>query len=327
MRAVLDVDPGIDDALAILLALASPEIEIAAVSTVAGNVDVERGCRNALAVLEAAGSVGVRVYRGAARPLARRLLTASFFHGEDGLGGVRLADARASTDPLDAARLLVQQGEAAGERLTVIALGPLTNLARACQLDSGWAARLERIVISGGAVGVPGNVSPVAEANVYADPEAAAIVLGSGAPITLVGLDVTETSTATRGHLEVLRPNGMAGRGGVLALELLWAYVGVAERVGAAGAALHDPLAVAVACQPDLVRSARLHVEVELEGGLTRGQTVAWRTGRRERIENRGDHDDVVGIEDVPGQIDVALDVDAERFRSLFFERLALGPS
>jgi purine nucleosidase len=183
---------------------------------------------------------------------------------------------------------------------------------------------VERIVVMGGAVSVPGNVTPVAEANVYSDPEAAAIVFASGAPITMVGLDVT---MQTRLYLERWRTARVAAERqsdpvSVAAAKLLDFYVGRATALGVDGPALHDPLAVAVAYQPDLVVARRLHVEVECVGVHTRGQTVASLEGMRERLVDCGDHYDVVGVEAIEGAVDVCLEVDAPRFVDLFLGRL-----
>jgi len=324
MRVVLDVDPGVDDALAILLALRSREVDLAGVTTVAGNVSVEQATRNALAVLEVAGAVSVPVHSGAARPLVGRLTTATLFHGADGLGDVGVPAPRTEARAPTAAEFLRDMANARGEPLTVIALGPLTNIALACELDAQWPKRVGRVVAMCGAVGVPGNVTPVAEANCYADPEAAAAVLSSRLPMTLVPLDVTRRAALSTERLQERlratgpRPESPSG----LAAALLKFYVAMAARLGFPAAALHDPLAVAVALQPGLVSTRRLRVDVELSGKLTRGQTVAVMSGRREIVADRGDHDDVIGLEDVEGNVDVALDVDVDGFLDFFLGRV-----
>lgn len=324
MRVVLDVDPGIDDALAILLALRTPAIELAGITTVCGNVLVDQGTRNALAVLSAAGAEGIEVHRGADRPLLRRLTTATFFHGADGLGSTGLPASSVPARPPSAAEFLLEAAGYADAPLTLVALGPLTNLALACQLDSQWARRLDRLIIMGGAVRVPGNVTPVAEANIYVDPEAAAIVLASGARITLVGLDVTMRAALSEGRFRSVRELARNAQDPVarLAAALLDYYVAMSVSIGHPDVALHDPLALAVACWPELISTRRVRVEVECSGSLTRGQTVAWLGGTRERLEDRGDYDDAVGVEPVEGNIDVALEVDAERFLDLFVSRV-----
>ena len=324
MRVLLDVDPGVDDALAILLALRSPELDVVGITTVAGNVALEQGTRNAVAVVEAAG-VEVPVYPGADRPLMGRLTTATLFHGSDGLGDRGIRPRRSSPQPSLAVDRLLAAAESS-EATTIVALGPLTNLALACKANSEWPRRIHRIVAMCGAVAGPGNVTAVAEANCYADPEAAAIVLESGAPILLVPLEVTTRAALTRQRYAAARPPTGGDRVSDLACLLLDFYLDMAASLGSDAAPLHDPLALAAACVPDLVQVRRLRVDVELQGTLTRGQTVAWLDGRRERVESRGDHDDVVGIEAVEGNMEVAVDVDGERFLDLFLARLLPPP-
>ncbi len=329
-RVVVDTDPGIDDALAILLALRSPEVNVVGLTVVAGNVVVDQGTQNALAVLGAAGVPQIPVYRGASHPLQGRLTTATHFHGSDGLGDLGL-HGTAQPRPEAALDFLLHAAEDGAGPLTVLALGPLTNLALACRADPTWAGRLDRLVIMGGAMGVPGNVTPVAEANFYSDPEAAAIVMASGTPITLVGLDVTGQAEVPLRRFAAARTWARVSNGADpiagLAVALLDYYIGVVPDPGWAGPALHDPLAVAVACQPDLVETKRVKVEVETAGDVTRGQSVAWLSGRREQLVDCGDHDDVIGYEPVAGNVDVALTLEQERFFDLFFRRLGLEQS
>ncbi len=327
MRVVIDTDPGVDDALALLFALSSPELQLVAVTTVAGNVLVDQGARNARAILSIArADPALRVFTGAARPLVGRLTTATYFHGPGGLGTLELPDAPERAGTGAGADRLVRAAAESEEPLTVIALGPLTNLALACRLDPAWPGRLARIVAMGGAVAVPGNVTPAAEANFFADPEAAAIVLSCGAPVTLVGLDATRQARLAPSAWHELRKR--------LRWDTLapWAHAAAAlidfyltRTDNPAGPELHDPLAVAAACQPNLVTTRRLRVEVECLGQHTRGQSVAWIGGTRERLVDRGDYDEVVGLEPVEGGVDVCLGVDTERFLELFFGRLFGG--
>jgi purine nucleosidase len=324
VRVVLDTDPGVDDALALLLALRSPEVDLIGVTTVAGNVLVDRGTRNARAILAVAGRSDVRVYQGADRPLVGRLTTATYFHGATGLGDLDLPDDPSLAGDCSGPEFLARAAQESETPLTVVAVGPLTNLALACRLDPGWPSRVERIVIMGGAVSVPGNVTPVAEANFYSDPEAAAVVLTSGAAITLVGLDVTMQTRLSieRWHASRAQTQRASDPAATAAAGLLDFYTARAAALGVIGPALHDPLAIAVVFQPDLVAVRRLPVQVECVGVHTRGQTVAWMGGMRERLVDCGDHDDVVGVEPIQGNVDVCLEVDGERFLELFLGRL-----
>ncbi|MBI3972208.1 MAG: nucleoside hydrolase [Chloroflexi bacterium] len=329
LPTVLDVDTGIDDALALLLALRSPELEIVGASCVAGNVMLDQVVRNTLGVLAVAGAHRVPVAAGARRPLLRRLTTATFFHGEDGIGGVALP--AASREPLaePAPAFLCRLAREFGGRLNVVAVGPLTNVALACVLDSSFAARLERLVVMGGAATVPGNVTPVAEANFYNDPEAARIVFESGARLTMVGLDVTMRALFEAQRYHLLRDVIAAGQDPVarFAWAVLDRYLKADLAAGLTGSPLHDPLAVAALVRPELLTCRALHVEIETGGRLSAGQSVANVNGLVERLESRGDHDDVVGLDRPPPNCDVALVVDSTAFIDLFCERLGLSVS
>jgi purine nucleosidase len=193
-------------------------------------------------------------------------------------------------------------------------------------MDPEWPRRVHRIVAMCGAISGPGNVTAVAEANCHADPEAVAVVLESGAPLLMVPLEVTMRASLSRERFDRARGDVRDDAAARLACSLLGFYIEMARGLGSNAAALHDPLAVAVACVPELAEMQRLRVEVELQGSFTRGQTVAWLDGRRERIERRGDHDDVVGIEPVEANVEVVRDVDGERFLDLFLSRVIQRP-
>ena len=314
---LIDTDPGIDDALAILLAFGSPEVSVEAITTVAGNVEVDLATANAFRILEVARPERrPRVARGAAAPVAGPLLTAAHVHGEDGLGnlgGLREPDGRPRypkqsyvVEMLDGADLILETADRFAGRLVIVALGPLTNVALALRRNRGHLARAARIVVMGGAVAVPGNVTAAAEFNMHVDPEAAAEVFASGLPIELVPLDVTRRVVLTKSDLAA----ALERRGGATArfVEDFTAHgFDFETRRGDGGMALHDPLAVGVAVDPSLVSLEPLHVAVECEGRLTRGMTVADRRPHR------------------PGPAPTcraALDVDAPRFLRLFLERV-----
>ncbi len=325
---VLDLDTGIDDALALLLALRSPEVNVVGVTTVAGNVALPDVLRNTLHVLDTAGATSVPVAAGAAQPLVRPLTTATFFHGPHGLGGVVAPDPTSAPVAEPAARFLCRLAEEHQGCLTVIATGPWTNIALASRLDPGFAGKLRQLVVMGGAVTVPGNVTPVAEANVYNDPEAAHMVLTSGVLPRLIGLDVThqalwrpaQQAAALQRVPEQSAPDPVAR----LAVDLLDWYLRADLAAGLAGSPLHDPVAVAAAMWPALFTSEPRHVSVELASQLTRGQTVASPAGRRERLEAREGQRDVVGVETVPPNCHVALKLDGDRFVQRFAARLGL---
>jgi purine nucleosidase len=304
---LIDTDPGIDDALALILALRSPELDVRAITVVHGNVPVDRGTRNAFRILDLLGRRDIPVAAGAAVPLLRELRTAEIVHGADGLADLVTSEVDVAPEPVAGPALILRTLEDTTDPLTVITLGPLTNLAVALAYAPEAVERIERIVAMGGAVRQEGNATPAAEFNVLADPEAAAIVLRSGAPITLVPLDAT-MKTIFRGEWsERLRDSDdeverFAGGLGMHVTDIYREYYGID------GFALHDPLAVGVAVDPSLIEGRDLWVTVDTGDGIAAGRTFA----------------DFWHIPDPWGEPNarVALDVDAERFLRLYSERL-----
>jgi purine nucleosidase len=323
VRIVLDTDPGlgapgadIDDGLAIALALRSPEVSLEALTIVVGNVDVQVGRANAEALLNRLGASAVPIAVGAGRPLVQDLapLRALF--------DAHLADADAGERPADpdgdgaAARLLVDLVMGSPGEITVVAIGPMTNLATAIALEPAWAANVRELVLmAGAATTYAHNITTVADFNAYADPEALQIVLDSGAPIRMVGLDQTSRVMLDRADAQRMRDGGDAF--GVWAAECTDAWIdflGAAfpERPEHADACfLHDPLTVAAVLDPSLLTWAPAHVAVELEGRLTRGLTVA-------------DRGLALMPPAGPPNAQVAIDTDVERFRTLFLDRMAV---
>ena len=285
-RVIIDTDPGVDDALAILLALRSPELEVVAITTVCGNVPVEQATRNLFRVLSLVSPLpSLRIGQGASRPLLRPLETAIHFHGTDGLGEldrVRNEDGSPRYQQPTLPRTLPTAQSVWSEclrryphELTLITLGPLTNLATALAREPSPIRKLRAVISMGGALAVPGNVTPVAEFNIFADPHAAQRVAQSGLPLTLVPLDVGTQVALTRDAIRRLTAETTDPvtrfLGDATAIALAFAE----ETEGAALFPLHDPLAVAVAIDPTLVKLAPLHLEVDTEGSVTRGVTVA----------------------------------------------------
>ena len=295
---LLDCDPGHDDAIALLLALASDELELRGVTTVAGNQTLEKTTANAIRVLELAGRGEVPVAAGADRPLVREPRVAANVHGETGLDGPDLPPPQAEPVPQHAVDFLAEHVGGT----TLVATGPLTNLA--LLLARHPQARPQRIVLMGGAI-AEGNVTPAAEFNVWADPEAAARVFASGIEVTMVGLDVTHRALVTGAHAEELRGAGRVGR---VVAELLDFYgVFHHEVYGFDGSPVHDAVAVAHVVDPTLLETAHVNVQVDCESRLCRGRTVVdlWRR---------------TGLEP---NVHVATGIDAERFLALLHERLA----
>ncbi|HYL81194.1 MAG TPA: nucleoside hydrolase [Candidatus Acidoferrum sp.] len=271
-RVLLDVDTGVDDALALMLAIRSPELEVVGITTVSGNVPVARSTANTLLVLELLDAPAIPVVAGAAAPLARAPITATQVHGADGLGNVTAGfpvPKRCAGE--GAAGFLLETIRRYPDELTLIATGPLTNVAMAIQRDGATMRRLRGLTVMGGAVRVSGNVGPVTEFNFAVDPEAAAIVFGSGLNPTLVPLDVTEQVVLSRDAVDGTTGNlrdfirGMTGT----------AMAFHQEHEGLDGMFLHDPLAVGIVVDPSLARVQALHLKVERRGELTAGMAVA----------------------------------------------------
>jgi purine nucleosidase len=283
MRIVVDTDPGQDDAVAILLALAERDrLEVAGITTVAGNVPVELTTANALRLVELAGRPDVPVFRGASRPLLRPLTTAEFVCGPDGLEGAGLPTPKGRVRDPHAAAFLVETLRAAAPRsVTLCPLGPLTNIALALAQAPELADRIERIVLMGGARDL-GNVTPAAEFNFYVDPHAAQIVLQSGVPIVLFGLHATHQAMATPGRTAAIAALGTATARAVAGM-LGRPRPGGKAKFGVEGHPLHDPCVIAYLLWPELFAGRDCHVAVETAGGETVGRSVIdwWGATRR----------------------------------------------
>ena len=303
-KVVIDCDPGHDDAIAILLALASPEVELSGVTTVAGNQTLDKTTRNALVTLEVAGRADIPVAAGADAPLSRKLRTAAHVHGESGLDGPELPEPRAQPVADDAVDFLA---EVIDGGTVLVPTAPLTNIALLLERHPEVRDRIEHIVWMGGAIG-EGNVTPAAEFNAFVDPEAAAVVFASGIPITMIGLDVTHKALFTRAHAERLREAGRAGR---FVAELSDFFQRFHERsYGFEGSPIHDAMAVAHVIDPTLVTTRTANVAVETSSELCDGRTVV----------------DLRGVTRRPENADVGVDVDAERFLDLLVSRIASLP-
>jgi inosine-uridine nucleoside N-ribohydrolase len=304
---LIDCDPGHDDAIALLLALASPELDVRGVTTVAGNTTLERTTANAIRVLEFVGRGDVPVAAGADRPLVREPYAAVYVHGESGLDGPALPPPRGAPSSLHAVDFLAERVLSSPRPVTLIPTGPLTNVAMLLAMRPETVERVERIVLMGGSI-AEGNVTPAAEFNVWADPEAAARVLDSGIDVTMIGLDVTHQALVTAADAERLRA---LGRTGTMVAELLAFFSRFhAETYGFDGAPVHDAVAVAEVVRPGLVETLDLHVDVERGSELCRGRTVVDRWRRTGNAANAR----------------VGVGIDREAFVDLLTERLAAFP-
>lgn len=284
-KIIIDTDPGQDDAVAILLALASPEeVEVLGLTVVAGNVPLALTERNARIVCELAGKPDTLVFAGCQAPLTRKLVTAEHVHGKTGLDGPQLADPTMALQPAHAVDYIIDTLRAEPEgTVTLCPLGPLTNIATAMQKAPDIVPRIQEIVLMGGAYFQVGNITPAAEFNIYVDPEAADIVFKSGAPIVVMPLDVTHKALTTAPHVQGFRDMGTeAGRMVAEWTDFFERFD--KEKYGSAGAPLHDPCVIAYLIQPDLFSGRYVNVVIETQGTYTAGMTVAdwWRVSGRE---------------------------------------------
>ena len=307
-KIIIDTDPGQDDALALLLALASPEeLDILGIVAVAGNVPLDLTSRNIRVVCELAGRRDVPCLAGAAAPLSRPLVTAEHVHGKSGLDGADLPDPTLPLDPRHGVDFLIDtlRAEDPGT-VTLCPLGPLTNIATAFRRAPDIIARVEEIVLMGGAYFEVGNITPAAEFNIYVDPEAAETVVKSGAKITMIPLDLTHKALTTRARIDAFRafrtPLGDAVAGWLDFFERF-----DLQKYGAEGGPLHDPTVIAYLLEPHLFAGRFINVEIETASPLTLGMTVA----------------DWWGVTDRPRNVMFLRDIHAEGFFRLLTDRLA----
>lgn len=319
LRVIIDTDPGIDDAMAILLALNSPELKVEALTVVPGNVDGKQGLENALKIVSLAGRCDVAVAGGAQHPLDQKLITAQFWHGKNGLAGVELPASKCKPDARFGPDLIIEMVHKYPHELTLIPVGPLTNIALAVSKDPSIAYLVRDIVIMGGSIS-GGNVNGAAEANIYNDPEAAQIVFNAGWMVTMVGSDIGERTLMTRKHLAELQTS--AGPQSDFVGKLANFYLTRSENSGYSGAAMYDPLAVGAVIDPTFVTLKDMHVDVETKGEFTRGETVANHMGSNENNVLHGDHYEIEGVIQLKPNARVCMASDAERFLNLFISRI-----
>jgi inosine-uridine nucleoside N-ribohydrolase len=318
-RVIIDTDPGIDDAMAILLALNSPELKVEALTVVPGNVEASQGLENALKLVSLAGRCDLPVASGAQHPLTQKLITAQYWHGKNGLAGVELPPSRCKADSRFGPDLIIEMIHRYPHEITLIPVGPLTNIALAASKDPSIIPLVKDIVIMGGSI-TGGNVNGAAEANIYGDPEAASIVFAAGWTVTMIGSDVGERTLMTRKHLSQLQ--ALHGPESDFISKLADFYVTRSEKSGYPGAAMYDPLAVATVIDSTLVTLKEMHVDVETKGEFTRGETVANRMGSNENNVLHGDHYEIEGVVDLKPNAKVCLASDADRFLQLFISRI-----
>lgn len=305
-KIIIDTDPGQDDAVAILLALASPELDVLGITVVGGNVPLHHTLRNSLAICEVAKRPETKVFPGCDGPMKRTLVTAEYIHGRTGLDGIKLDEPKMQPQDMHAVDFIIEtlRSESAGT-VTLCPLGPLTNIGTAFEKAPDIIERVKAIVLMGGAYFEVGNRTPAAEFNIYVDPEAAEIVTKSGADLTFMPLDVTHKVLTTEPRIAALRKIGWIG-------EVVSSWTAYFERYdmekySSPGAPLHDPCVIAWLLKPELFSGRFINVEIETQSDLTRGMTVA----------------DWWGVTDREPNAMFIGDVDADGFYALLTERLA----
>jgi purine nucleosidase len=307
---IIDTDPGQDDAVAILLALASPELDVLGLTAVAGNVPLHLTQKNAMKICELAGKPETKVFPGAIRPLVRQLVTAEEVHGKTGLNGPALPEPTMRLQDQHAVDFIVETiMREPPATVTLCPLGPLTNIALAMSREPRIVPRIQEIVLMGGGLFEGGNVTPTAEFNIYVDPHAADIVLKSGAPIVMMPLDVTHKALTTASRIATLRALGT--KVGIATAELLEFFERFDEdKYGTDGGPLHDPCVIAYLLKPELFTGRFINVTVETASELTMGMTVAdwWGVTKREK------------------NVTYMRDIDHDGFFTLLTERLARLP-
>lgn len=340
-RVIIDTDPGVDDAFALLLAMRSPELKIEAITPVAGNVPLDLTLPNALRMVEIAGRTDIPVAAGARNPLVRRLVTATYAHGENGLGGAVFPEPTTKPVSQPAAQMIRDIVRKYPGEVTLLTIGPLTNIAAALASDSELAGKVRSLVMMGGSLS-GGNITPAAEFNIYVDPEAARMVFQSGIPITMVGLDVTRKTSLTDDHVRQLS-DGKSAVSQAAAKIARNAIEHNRSQGFSTGPNMHDSLAVAAFLDPTILTFENYYVDVEVNGELNAGQTLGYSPNRddlrrspemqkkaEESFVIRGSAPTLAGTKISPVIRDkwvpnarVALNLDASRFFDLLIGRLS----
>jgi purine nucleosidase len=303
-RIIIDTDPGIDDSLTFLLALASPEIQLEALTTTQGNVTVDKATRNALSVLELGHASHIPVAGGSMYPLVQPLRASVHVHGESGIGNSRLPESDAQPLAKHAVDYLIERVMAEPIEISIFPIAPLTNIAMAIRKEPRFAKAVKELVIMGGAILEHGNITPQAEFNIYVDPHAAHIVFHSGIPITLIPLDATHKCLMLQKHVDrLMKISSPISR---FIRDALDVYLKASIKLGYAGSALHDPLTLATIIAPELLTLKEYYVDVDISGGVSMGKTFA----------------DILNVTKKPANMKVAMNVRGDDFVELFLQRM-----
>ena len=318
-KIIFDTDPGTDDAMALMLALNSPELDVRAITVVPGNVTAQQGLENALRMVSLANRCDIPVAAGAQHPLFQKLTTAEFWHGKNGLANIELPPSKCKVDARYGPDLIIQMVHAAPHEITLVPVGPLTNIALAVEKDPSIVPLVKEVILMGGSIS-GGNVNAAAEANIANDPEAAQVVFQAGWPLTMVGLDVGDKTLLGKKQLDQLAETH--GPVNDFIYKVASYLVNLSAQFDSPGTPMYDPLAVGVAIDATLVKAPAMHVDVETRGEFTRGETVANRRGFVERNVLHGERYVIEGLDKVEPNAKVCVDVEADRFLQLFVSRI-----
>ena len=303
-RIIIDTDPCVDDALTFLLALASPEIKLEALTTTQGNVTVDKATRNALSVLELCHASHIPVAAGSMYPLVQPLRASADVHGESGIGNAQMPTPQSKTVMGHAVNFLIEKVLAEPNEISIFPIGPLTNIAIAIRKEPKFAKAVKELVIMGGAIHESGNMTPQAEFNIFVDPHAAHIVFHSGIPITLIPLDVTHKCLLRQEHIErLLKIHSPISS---FIRDAMETYLPASYEKGFEGSALHDPLTLATIITPELLTLKEYYVDVDISGGVSMGKTFA----------------DIFNIMKKSANMKVAMNVRGDDFVELFLQRM-----
>ena len=305
--------------MALMLALNSPELDVRAITVVPVNVIAAQGLDNALRIVSLANRCDIPVAAGAQHPLFQKLITAEFWHGKNGLANIDLPPSKCKVDARYGPDLIIAMVHAAPHEITLVPVGPLTNIALAVERDPSIVPLVKEVILMGGSIS-GGNVNAAAEANIYNDPEAAQIVFQAGWPVTMVGLDVGDKTLLSQKYLDQLGSTHGPVNDFIHAVAKY--LVDLSAKFGSAGTPMYDPLAVGVAIDATLVKAPEMHVDVETKGEFTRGETVANRHGYVERNVLHADRYIIEGVDQVAPNAKVCVEVDADRFLQLFVSRI-----
>jgi purine nucleosidase len=318
-KVIIDTDPGTDDAVAIMLALNSPELDVRALTVVPGNVVAAQGLENALRMVSLANRCDIPVAGGAQHPLFQKLITAEFWHGKNGLGNVELPASKCKADVRFGPDLIIQMVHQYPHEITLLPIGPETNIALAVLKDPSIVPLVKEVIVMGGSIS-GGNVNAAAEANIYNDPEAAQIVFQAGWPVTMAGLEVGNATLFNRKDLSQLSQTHGPQNDFMTAINTF--LVNLSEKYGSTGSPMYDSLAIGTAIDPTLMKTEAMRVDVETRGEFSRGETVANRRNEIEKNVLHGDRYIIEGLEKVTPNVQVCTSVDSERFKQLFISRI-----